>query len=126
MRPHNRREMDFTGLTEADMTRDLPPTVLDWLRHSQEPRARAWRAWVKGTAAQMMEDSARRQILIKKEIDKTEHRGKHIRRIGIVDPVAHRDLQRQFEKGGGSGNWFNDPEFLKDTREKSPQLFVKE
>jgi hypothetical protein len=103
---------------------DLPPVVVDWLKNSQDPRAIAWRKWIYAQAQVNLDAAAKAQVEIKKEMDSLPHQGKHTKRIGIVDPRYHRDLQRQFEKGGGTGNWFQDPDFLADTKKKNPQLFV--
>ena len=103
---------------------DLPPIVIDWLRTSQDPRAIEWRKFIYAKAQENIATAARVQLQIKKEMDTLPHQGKHTKRIGIIDPRYHRDLQRQYEKGGGQGSWFQDPDFLADTRKKNPQLFV--
>jgi hypothetical protein len=103
---------------------DLPPIVVDWLRTSQDPRAIEWRAYIRARAQENIAAAAAVQAQIKKEMDELPHQGRNIRRLGIIDPRYHADLQRQFEKRGGKGQWFQDAEFLEDTRKKNPHLFV--
>jgi hypothetical protein len=103
---------------------DLPPIVLDWLENSQDPRAIEWRAFIYAKAQENLDQAAKVQLEIKKEIDELPHQGRNIRRLGIIDPRYHADLQRQFEKRGGIGNWFADAEFLADTRKRNPHLFA--
>jgi hypothetical protein len=103
---------------------DLPPVVVDWLRTSQDPRAVEWRKFIYAEAQANIANAAEVQLQIKREMDELPHQGKHVRRIGIIDPRHHADLQRQFEKRGGQGNWFQDADFLADTRKRNPQLFV--
>ena len=104
---------------------ELPPVVLDWLRNSQDPKACAWRDYIYKMAQVQLDTVAKQQVEMKKESDTMPHQGKHMKRIGIIHPQHHADLQRQFEKRGGRGNWFCDQDFLDDTRKKNPQLFVE-
>jgi hypothetical protein len=107
-------------LVEMGVSADLPPIALDWLLHSKDRRAEAWRHWIKQVRAHEIEEARRRQALIKKEMEQMEHKGKNMRRIGIVDPVIMNDFNKRYGPG-----WLRDGDFIRDTREKAPELFVK-
>src|SRR5215472_18824687 len=93
----------------------LDPLTREWFLHSQDPVARFRREQFKILMARELKEAEKRQALIKKHVlDKEEHNGKNVRRIGIVDPVYHRDLQEQHRASGGDGNYLEDKDFLED------------
>ena len=106
---------------------DLPEAqrliVTDWLLHAKGEKAKEWKATLQRVAAEKVARIA------KMEAQMYEH---HIRHE-IVDndsPVRHvgkiNKGRYQLEEAiHGKGCW-KDPDWLKDTKKKSPQLFYPE
>lgn len=105
-------------LVEMGVSSELPPIALDWLLHSQDRKAAAWRHWIKQIRAYEIEEARARQVQIKKEMDQMEHRGKNIKRFGIVDPKIMADFNKRYGTG-----WFRDADFIRHTRKYAPELF---
>jgi len=105
----------------ADFTRGLPPAVIEWFLHSQDPKAQEHRERIRMLAAQHIEDANRRQALrheAMKEEAKYFDEKAELRPIASIDPVIAQDMRNRY----GSG-CLNDREFLDDCRRKAPQLF---
>jgi len=105
----------------ADFTRGLPPAVIEWFLHSQDPKAQEHRERIRMLAAQHIEDANRRQALrheAMKEEAKYFDEKSPIQPIASIDPVIFQDFVNRYSPG-----CWHDRKFLEDTKKKSPQLF---
>jgi hypothetical protein len=104
----------------AEFAVDLPPLVKDWLFNSKDRLAEKWRQRLKSMELNKMQAARRRQEQIKKELQAAPPvKVRHIKRIGVIDPVIAADMRARY----GSNCW-NDRSFIEDTKKKSPELFV--
>ena len=108
-------------LLDLILTSDLPPLVKDWVFNSKDPKAEAWRRWLKQLAIDRIEAARVRQLKLRETAlaeEEQKKKGK-IRRIAIVDPVINDDFTSRY----GLGCW-NDPDWVRHTREHAPELFL--
>ena len=116
--------MNPQALTIDDLTQDLPPLVRDWLKNSKDQLAEKWRDFLRAEKIYRMDQARKRQKMIHEHVlsqsDPNDKKCK-IRRIGIVDP----EIMDEF-RGKYGNDCFSDPEFVKDTKKKAPELFVPE
>ena len=104
-----------------DFTRGLPPDVVQWFRHSNDPLAVENRRTVRLQWVAEIDAANKRQALryeaMKREAAFIDPKAP-VRPIGSVDPVIAQDMRNRY----GSGCW-HDQSFIEDCRKKAPQLF---
>lgn len=105
----------------ADFTRGLPPWLVDWFLHSNDPRAVENRERVKAIYANEMHQASLRQAKLheamKEEAAQIDPKSK-IRPIASIDPVIAQDYRNRY----GSA-CLNDRAFLEHCRKTAPELF---
>ena len=106
---------------------DLPEEqrliVTDWLLHAKGEKAKEWKATLQRVAAEKCDwDNHVQERMFKEHISKTASlKVNGIRHSAKITKGIH---QRE-EAIHGKGCW-RDPEWLADTKKKSPQLFYPE
>ena len=97
------------------------PIVIDWVLHSRCAEAQEWRDYIREFKIWQQEQAIERQRELRKVAVAEEEQKKkgEVRRIAVVDPVINDDWTKRY----GLGCW-NDPDWVKDTRKKAPEVFV--
>lgn len=105
----------------ADALKDAPAIVQDWFFHGKDDRAVAARNQVKQLVLDEMNAARARQARIHEELrNEPEVKVRHIKRIGVIDPVIAQDMRNRY----GSNCW-NDRSFIEHTKKEAPELFVE-
>ena|SRR5215472_15370851 len=103
----------------ADFTRGLPPAVVEWFLHSNDPKAVENRRIVRARYAAEIDAANRRQAVITQNMkDHAPDQKSDMRFVACIDPVIAQDFRNRY-----GSECLNDRKFLEDCKKKAPQLF---